>query len=159
MKSTRQEILAAVRDSRRQRVAELLCKGYTRSQISTMISEDPEFFNPDTGQPWGRNAVYEDSRYLRSKWQKAALANYDVHVSRVLAQIREVRRQAWKQMDFKTILRTLDQEVKLLGLDKATKSEIDWREEMRKAGVSDPSQEFETLVQEAYQRMLTEQEK
>ena len=79
--------------------------------------------------------------------------NYDIHVSRILGQIRAVRKAAWKEMRLETILRTLDQEVNILGLDKIAKEELDWKREMREIGV-DPAETFEGLVQSTYEKMM-----
>lgn len=149
------DIASALRAARRQRVSELLAKGMTSYQIAMEMEADDQYRNPDTGRPWCVDTIKSDMQSIRKRWRQEALLNYDIHVSRILGQLRQVRLSAWKSMDLNTILKTLDQEVKLLGLDKATKSEIDWREEMRKAGV-DPASQFESLVQAAYENMLME---
>ena len=127
-----EQVYNAMRDGRRQYVSELLVRGFTRSQILEALEKDERFFNPRTGKPWSMQVVKDDVKLLRNRWQKEALLNYDIHVSRILAQIREVRRKAWTEENLALVLRTLKQEIDLFGLEAATKQQIDWREELRK---------------------------
>lgn len=152
------DIYNAMRDGRRQRVSELLVRGYTRSQILEELDKDEKFFNPRTGKSWDISVVKRDVDILRKRWQEEALLNYDIHVSRIMAQIREVRRKAWAEENLSIVLRTLKQEIDLFGLEAATKQQIDWREELRKAGVNDPSKQFEDMVQEAYAAMMARED-
>lgn len=141
---------------RRVRVAELLIRGHTRYEIQEIMAKE-DYTNPSTGDPWTLYTINRDAQVIQKQWEKEALLRYDIHVSRILGQIRAVRKKAWESEDLNTVLRTLDQEVKLLGLDKLTKTEIDWKEELRKAGI-DPAQTFNDLVQSTYERILATEE-
>lgn len=154
--TTRQHRQGAMIAGRRVRVAELLVRGHTRYEIHEIMAGE-EYINPKTNEPWSLYTLGRDARAVQKQWEKEALLHYDIHVSRILGQIRAVRKRAWESDDMNTVLRTLDQEVKLLGLDKLTKTEIDWKEELRKAGI-DPTLTFNDLVQSTYERLLASEE-
>jgi len=150
LKNTRR---GAIVDGRRVYISELLCRGHTQYRIWEELAADEQYYNPRTEQPWSLGTVQEDIRHIRQMWQEQVRLHYDIHVSRLLGQIRAVRKAAWKEERLDTVLKTLDQEVKLLGLDKATKVDMDWKQEMRKAGV-DPSETFDDLVQSTYEKIM-----
>lgn len=142
----------ALQDNRRARVAELLVKGNTLNQIWEEMDTDEDYRNPK-GKPWGITAISNDVKYIREQWQKIAQLHYDVHISRLMGQIRAVRKTAWAQNELPLVLKTLEQEIKLLGLDKASKTDIDWKEALRNRGIN-PTETFEDLVQSTYERMV-----
>lgn len=138
--------------ARRAVVAECIVKGMSKYEIRDEVTARG-ILNPSTGEPYGPETIRSDTKRIQELWEQEVKLHYDIHVSRILGQIRAVRKQAWAELKLDVILKTLEQEVKLLGLDKATAADLDWKEEMRKAGV-DPAVEFEALVQSAYQRMV-----
>ena len=138
--------------ARRAVVAECIVRGLSKYETLNELTAIG-YINPRTEAPWGIGTVTADTKRIREMWEQEVRLHYDVHVSRILGQVRAVRKVAWAQLDLNTILKTLEQEVKLLGLDKATAADLDWKEEMRKAGI-DPAREFEELVQSAYSRMI-----
>ena len=138
-------------------MTELLVRGNTQAQIVSLMAADDAMHNPVTTAPWSKDTIYKDVKLARERWQEQTRLHYDIHVSRILGQIRAVRIEAWNQEDLGTVLKTLDQEVKLLGLDKVTKSDLDWKKELREAGV-DPNRTFEDLVQSTYERLEASRE-
>ena len=143
----------AMVSGRRARVAELLVRGNTKHQIYDEMVAGGKYINPKTDAPWSYDTLRADIKKIRERWEAEVRLNYDIHVSRILGQIRAVRKAAWKEMRLETILKTLDQEVKILGLDKIAKEELDWKREMREIGV-DPAETFEGLVQSTYEKMM-----
>ena len=143
----------AIMDERRARISELIARGKTFRQIHEELSLDENFRNPLTGRPWNIATIKSDVKVISTEWKKIAMLHYDVHVARLMGQILEVRKRAWEQDRLPVILKTLEQEMKLLGLDKMSKTEIDWKEQLRKAGV-DPNRTFDDLVQSTYERLV-----
>ena len=135
----------ALQDNRRAKVTELLVKGNTMNQIWEEMDADEDYRNPK-GKSWGMSAISNDVKYVRERWQKIAHLHYDVHIGRLMGQIRAVRKTAWAQNELPIVLKTLEQEIKLLGLDKASKTDIDWKEALRNRGIN-PLEKFEDLVQ------------
>ena len=142
----------ALQDNRRAKVAELLVKGNTINQIWEEMGADEDYRNLK-GRPWGVAAISNDVNYVRKQWQKIAQLHYDIHIGRLMGQIREVRKTAWARDELPLVLKTLEQEIKLLGLDKASKTDIDWKEALRNRGIN-PTETFEDLVQSTYERMV-----
>jgi len=143
----------ALQDNRRAKVAELLVKGNTQNQIWEEMSADEDYRNPQTGKPWAIGAIGDDVKYIRDQWQKIAQLHYDIHIGRLMGQIREVRKTAWASNELPIVLKTLEQEIKLLGLDKMSKTDIDWKEALRNRGIN-PTETLEDLVQSTYERMV-----
>ena len=143
----------AMQDNRRARVAELLVKGNTVNQTWEEMSADDDYRNPQTGKAWGIKAISADIKFVREQWQKIAQLHYDIHIGRLMGQIRAVRKTAWARDELPLVLKTLEQEIKLLGLDKASKTDIDWKEALRNRGIN-PTETFEDLVQSTYERMV-----
>jgi len=142
----------ALQDNRRARVTELLVKGNTLNQIWEEMDADPDYRNL-RGKSWGITAISNDVKYVREQWQKIAQLHYDIHIGRLMGQIRQVRKTAWARDELPLVLKTLEQEIKLLGLDKASKTDIDWKEALRNRGIN-PTETFEDLVQSTYERMV-----
>ena len=143
----------ALVDNRRAKVTELLVKGNTQNQIWEEMSADEDYRNPSTGKPWTIGPIGDDIKYVRDQWRKIAQLHYDIHIGRLMGQIRAVRKTAWAQNELPLVLKTLEQEIKLLGLDKASKTDIDWKEALRNRGIN-PAETFEDLVQNTYERMV-----
>jgi hypothetical protein len=142
----------ALVDNRRAKVTELLVKGNTPSQIWEEMVADEDCRNA-AGKPWHVQTLAKDIKFVRKQWQQIAQLHYDVHISRLMGQIRAVRKAAWADHELPIVLKTLEQEIKLLGLDKASKTDIDWKEALRNRGIN-PTETFEDLVQSTYERMV-----
>lgn len=136
----------AVIDQRRILVARLLLRGLTQREIELALAK--RILNPDTNKPWSIATVNRDIKEIRAEWHAQYAKSYDSHVSGMLAEIKEVRREAWSREDFDLVLKCCDRECKLLGLDQPDKLAIvDWRREAQEAGI-DAGDIFEKLVQE-----------
>ena len=135
----------SVADQRRTIVARLVLRGMTQREIVESLAR--QLTNGD-GNPWSLATVNRDIKAIRKDWRKEARRDYDIHVAHMLAEYREVRRQAWVNKDYDLVLKVCDRECKLLGLDKPDRLVLTWREEAEAAGV-DASEVFEQLVREA----------
>ena len=123
----------------------MLLRGLTQREIETAMGQ--KLLNPDTGKPWSIATVNRDIKEIRAGWRAEYAASYDQHISGMMAEIREVRREAWRREDFDLVLKCCDRECKLLGLDQPDKLIVDWRREATEAGV-DAGNLFEKLVQQ-----------
>jgi len=96
----------AIIDNRRREVAELRLRGKTQREIAQEVG-------------CSLGSVNGDLKALRKAWQAAALETITEHQSRVLAEISEVKREAWgaESPELRTVLAALQQERALLGLD------------------------------------------
>ena len=136
----------AIIDDRRLMVARLLLRGLTQREIVTGLASQGKV-NPVKGTPWSVGVINKDVRIVREGWQQEARATYDEYVAEIQAQIRAVRREAWRERDYDLVLRCLKQERDLIGLDKAKTVIVDWREQARADGIEDPDAVFEDIVQ------------
>lgn len=132
-------------DQRRIMVARLLLRGLTQREIETAMGQ--KLLNPDTGKPWSIATVNRDIKEIRAEWRAEYAAVYDDHIAGMLAEIREVRREAWRIPDFDLVLKCCDRECKLLGLDQPDKLIVDWRREAAEVGL-DVGNLFEKLVEQ-----------
>ena len=132
----------SVADQRRTIVARLVLRGMTQREIVESLAR--QLTNGD-GNPWSLATVNRDIKAIRKDWRKEARRDYDIHVAHMLAEYREVRRQAWVNKDYDLVLKVCDRECKLLGLDKPDLLVVSWRQEAEEAGL-DAGDVFERLV-------------
>lgn len=138
----------AVIDERRTFVARFAVRGATQREIVKSLKKQG-FTNPKTERPWAIGTVNRDLRAIRLEWRVRYARSYDEHVTYMLAEIRELRRQGWRDKNYKLILSCMDRECKLMGLDQPDRLVVDWREEAEQAGITDAGEIFEQLVQVA----------
>ena len=132
-------------DQRRTLVARSVLRGMTQREIVESLAR--QVTNGD-GNPWSLATVNRDIKAIRKDWRKEARRDYDVHVARMLAEYRELRREGWRTKDYDLVLKACDRECKLLGLDKPDLLVVSWRQEAEEAGL-DAGHIFERLVAEA----------
>lgn len=137
----------AAMDQRRTMVARLRLRGLTQREVVEAL-EKTKLRNPG-GKPWSLATVNRDIAAVRSGWRAEAREAYGKHVARMLAEYREVRREAWREGDHDLVLKTCQMECKLLGLDQPDRLVVDWRREAEEAGITDAGDIFEELVQQA----------
>jgi hypothetical protein len=114
-----------VTSTRRERVAQLILRGLTaREIVAALASGDNALLNPKTGQPWSLGSIGHDLGVLKAEWQARAAEAYDEHRARQLAEIAELKRAAWAARRYDTVLKAMEREAKLLGLDARERLEI-----------------------------------
>lgn len=132
-------------EERRTHVSRLRLRGYTQWEIVKALPKMGVLNSK--GEPWSIATINRDIKAVRQEWRNQYAKTFDEHVSNVLAEIKEVRREAWCTQDYELVLKCCDRECKLLGLDKPGKLIVDWREEAKAAGVN-AGDIFESIVAE-----------
>jgi len=108
----------SVTSTRRERVAQLVLRGLTaREIVAALASGDNRIINGRTGKPWSLGTIGTDLIALKAEWNRRANAAFDEHRARQLAEVAELKRAAWSSRRYETVLRCLEREAKLLGLD------------------------------------------
>jgi hypothetical protein len=103
-------------------VARLRLRGMSQREIQHRLSlpgEDGRLvaFNPATGKPWSLGTINFDCKALDKQWQEAAAEAIADRKARLLAESDEVKREAWRAGDLRTVLAAMKQEREMLGLD------------------------------------------
>lgn len=101
---------------RRQLVSSLRLQGKNPQQILDLLTSNG-CLNPKTGEPWSITTISEDLRALTVEWGKSARVATQEHIAETLAKLREVERAAWDRGDLDSVLKAVDKEMKLLGLN------------------------------------------
>lgn len=91
-------------------------RGMTSSDIVALLSEEG-VVNPLTDEPWSITTINNDLREIEERWKTEMLRDVSEHRSRVLAELNEVKMASWKTGKLSLVLRAIDQEVGLLGLN------------------------------------------
>lgn len=113
---------------RRQRVASLRARGLTHEEIWQQLALptlppdgrlNPAYMvNPKTGQPYDRTQITRDLQWLREENLRLASDAMEQVKADALAEVRELKRAAWSSKKYDIVLRCLEREAKLQGLDK-----------------------------------------
>lgn len=110
----------AMVDYRRRAVAAARLRGLTVRQIQRLLAEQGQT-NPRTAEPWTISTVGQDVKFLETRWREDAVSDMGLHKGRVLAELAEVRRVAWRSADLDKVLKALTQVRALMGLDQPVK--------------------------------------
>lgn len=105
---------------RRDMVARLRLRGLTLREIAdklweyadSLTGEHP--FRTSTGGKLCLRAISRDLECARQLWIERAAQSVEVHVSRLIAELSEVKRQAWLERKWPVVLRAIEQEAALL---------------------------------------------
>ena len=126
----------AIIDRRRTLVARARLHGATQREIVAALRKQGEL-NRDTGNPWALVTVNRDLKAIQKAWQADAQRDIAEYTSEQIAELREVRRKAWSLVKLDTVLRSLAQEAKLLGLDAPDKLSLSGEQVLRVSYVND----------------------
>jgi hypothetical protein len=107
---------APVMAHRQRRVADLRARGYSVREIAEVLAEEGDI-NPGTGKPWDHATIGRDAQLLLEGWKREAARDTASHQAQHLADLRAVRKAAWGAGELHAILRALQQESALLGLN------------------------------------------
>lgn len=112
--------------ARRRLVARLLLRGMTQREIMDGLTASGSV-NPDNGTPWSLGTVNSDVKALAREWASSAAGDVDAQRGRLLAELREVKRQAWtaQHPNLKAVMEAIKQERGILGVDAPQKLEVD----------------------------------
>ena len=106
----------AIIDHRRELVARARLRGATIREIVEGLAQAGHV-NPETGEAWSRGTIHSDLKALQSEWRRESKKAVDHHKARQLAELYEVKRQAWRDNDMQSVLRAIGQEMDLLGTE------------------------------------------
>ena len=107
---------------RRELVGHYRLRGLSyREIVEALAKNHDDVFNPVTGDPWTIQTIYADMRRLEKDWQEHAMADVSKHKARLLAELSEIKRQAWSDKDLGNIRLSIGKECDILGLDAAIK--------------------------------------
>lgn len=109
--------------ARRERVAQLKVRGLTNREIVAGLDKQG-FHNPKTQAPFSLGTIGTDIRELHKQWVASAAKSIADHKADQLAETTEVKHAAWAAKKLDTILRALEREAKLLGLDMPTRIDV-----------------------------------
>ncbi len=112
----------AIEAKRLELVAALRLRGRTQREIQQALAA--QLLNPVTGEAYSLGTINGDIKKLERNWRKAAADTIDEHKARQLAEIGEVKRQAWNDKDAALVLRAIDTEANILGTKAAVRQEV-----------------------------------
>jgi len=105
-------------------VSSCICRGMTTEETVLFLAEK-EVVNPRTEQPYSITTILKDKTVIEQRWMDEMMSNISFHRSRVLAELRETKAAAWKTGHLSTVLKAIDQEVNLLGLNELERMGIE----------------------------------
>ncbi len=109
---------------RRMLVARLRAQGLSEREIVRALASEksPVRVNPNTGKEWSLGTVATDCKVLVEQWREKALADTATMRGEQLAELAEIKRNIWaKKFDPFALVKCLEREARLLGLDAPTK--------------------------------------
>lgn len=112
----------AIEAKRLELVAALRLRGRTQREIQQALAG--QMLNPATNEPYSLGTINGDIKKLEKAWRKSAADTIDKHKARQVAEISEVKRQAWNDKDTATVLRAIDLEANILGTKAAIRNDI-----------------------------------
>lgn len=101
---------------RRKAVSSARLRGMNCHEIVALLAEQ-DIINPRTELPYSIVTISNDLKAIEEMWKEETLKEISYHRTRVLAELQEVKRTAWTTGKHAIILRAIDQEVSLLGLN------------------------------------------
>ena len=105
-------------------VASARARGMTIGAITSMLAEQG-VLNPRTKAPYSSQTISADIRQIEERWKDNMMMNISDHRSRVLAELREAKTAAWSTGQISLVLRALQQETDLLGLNELERMGIE----------------------------------
>ena len=109
---------------RREAVSRLRIRGLSvRAMVEALPKMNPPILNPK-GEPFARTTIGKDLIAVQEQWLEASKANVDVYMSRQLAILEEVQREAWKSKNLKHVMASSDRIARLLGTNATEKREV-----------------------------------
>ena len=117
------------RQQRRQRVADLRARGASERDIWLALSGPEDkggLRNLDTGNPWSLACIHNDLVHLDQEWRQLMAQDTATHKLRVIAEIQAAKKTSWARGQITNVLRGLDQEARLLGLNAPTQVSVEF---------------------------------
>lgn len=111
-------------ERRRRAVAALRLRHLTQREIVDALAKQG-FRNPNTEKPYELGTVNSDLKALEAEWRASALGDITQHKGNHVAELTEVRRKAWQDNKLFYVLKSLEQEARVLGLEATEKDPTD----------------------------------
>ena len=102
-------------EERRSHVAKLRLRGLSSREIVKALTK-LGCLNAK-GNPWNHTTVCDDIIALEQRWREESLQDTRLRAAQIDAELNEIKRNAWKQDDMTTLLKAIQQQRDLLGLD------------------------------------------
>ena len=99
-------------------------RGMKSADIVIFLAEK-EILNPRTGEPWSVATIDKDIRRLEESWKDEMSNNISQHRARILAELHEVKAASWQAGKLNLVLRAIDQETDLLGLNELERMNVE----------------------------------
>ena len=121
---------SAVIKSRRQTVARLRLRGLTQRDVMDALNQQSirdalaNGIPANQAEQWSLGTINRDIKAIEAEWVRQAVRDTGEHKARVLAELDEVLREAWKLNDLKHVLSWSAQVRALMGLDAPIKQEV-----------------------------------
>lgn len=112
----------AIEARRLEIVSALRLRGRTQRQIQEALAK--QLVNPATGEPYSLATINIDLKKLEREWRKNAAESIEEHKARQLAEIGEIKRQAWNDKDAALVLKAIGMEADIVGTKAAVRQEV-----------------------------------
>lgn len=143
---------------RRERVTELRGKGKTARAIMAALGDpdsDLYMVNPNTKKPYELGTIHADLVVIRRDAQARIAETIDAHRADQLVEIQQIKRGAWEVGRLDWVLRALEREAKILGIDSEDRLNVNLQmplmkeviEAIERGGLR-PSDVFNAMLQE-----------
>lgn len=116
MNTPTHKVLKAAEPHRRALVARLRIRHLSQREIVQALQQQGNL-NPVSGNPWSLGLINADIKAIEKAWREEMVRDTSIHKANLLAEIQEVKRKAWTDQSMDVVLRCLQQERALLGLD------------------------------------------
>jgi len=113
----------ALIDTRRQMVGRLRVRMMSQREIQHAVSQ--QLPNPEQADGhWSLGIINSDLKALHKQWVADAVREIGEHKAQKLAELAEVKRAGWKANDMATVLRAIQNERAIIGLDAPVKTDV-----------------------------------
>lgn len=120
----RHHIAPEITAHRREAVAALrLRKLSARKIVIALQKMNPPVLKPN-GTAYQRTTILGDIRALEDEWKANASRDTATHMARLLAETQEVYAAAWVKGDLNIVLKAIERQSKMLGVDAPVRREI-----------------------------------
>jgi len=104
---------------RRELVARLRIRGLTMREIVAALARPGEnqLLNPQSREPFTLSTIKDDCHWLDRQWLASISGSLEEQKALVRQELKEVKRAGWSAKDMNVVLKALQQERALLGLD------------------------------------------
>jgi len=103
---------------RQELVAHYRLRGASIREITAQLAKaHPTIVNPRNGLPYSQHRIFKDLQEIKEEWKRRACESMDAHIARILAELAEVKREAWSRKDITRVIKAISQECRVLGID------------------------------------------